>query len=136
MKSTTAGTFATRTMLVALAAGTFLFAATPKAQAQNWSVGVQLGQPVYGYYDNDYRRAEEYREHEAREAYARQQAYIQHERWEEEQREAYARQQAYIQHERWEEEQREAYARQQAYLQHERQERWQRYRHQDDDDDR
>lgn len=89
-----------KTLMVALAAGTLAFAGTQKAQAQ-WAVGVQFGQPVYsGYYpayDRDY-----YRDHEAREAYERQQAYLAHERWEHEQREAYARRQAYYEHERHE----------------------------------
>ena len=97
-----------KTLMVALAAGTLAFAGTQKAQAQ-WAVGVQLGQPAYTQeyypaynrgYDRDY-----YRDHEAREAYARQQAYIAHERWEHEQREAYARQRAYYwhqRHEQWE----------------------------------
>ena len=101
MKVTNKKGIVAKTLMVALAAGTLAFAGTQKAQAQ-WAVGVQLGQPAYtsGYYptyDRDY-----YRDHEAREAYARQQAYLAHERWEHEQREAYARRQAYYQHERHE----------------------------------
>jgi len=104
MKTNTKNGLVAKTLMVALAAGTLAFAGTQKAQAQ-WGVGVQFGQPAYsgyypaydGGYDRDY-----YRDHEAREAYARQQAYLAHERWEHEQREAYARQQAYYQHERHE----------------------------------
>jgi hypothetical protein len=101
MKLTEKKGIVAKTLMVALAAGTLAFAGTQKAQAQ-WAVGVQFGQPAYtrGYYpayDRDY-----YRNHEAREAYARRQAYLAHERWEHEQREAYARQQAYYQHQRHE----------------------------------
>ena len=130
MKSTRQIGFVSKTLMVALAAGTLIFAGAPKAHAQRWSVGVQIGQPGYVYDRDDYRRSD-YRD---REAWERQQAYLQHERWEQ-QREAYARQQAYYQHERWEAEQREAYARQQAYLRHERGERYGRH-HDDDDEDR
>ena len=122
--------FVAKLMLTGLAAGAFLATSPVKAQAQQWAVGVQFGHPAY-VYDYDYRN-EEYRERQ--EAYARQQAYLQHERWEAEQREAYARQQAYFQHERWEAEQREAEARRLAYAQHEYWEHARRDR--DDDDDR
>ncbi len=109
MKSTRQIGFVSKTLMVALAAGTLIFAGAPKAHAQRWSVGVQIGQPGY-VYDRD-----DYRDREAHEAWERQQAYLQHERWEQ---------------------QREAYARQQAYYQHERGERAYRRHHDDDDDDR
>jgi hypothetical protein len=101
MKLTNKKGIVAKTLMVALAAGTIAFAGTQKAEAQ-WAVGVQVGQPAYtsGYYpvyDRGY-----YRDHEAREAYERQQAYLAHERWEHERREAYARQQAYYAHERHE----------------------------------
>lgn len=89
-----------KTLMVAIAAGMLAFAGTQKAQAQ-WGIGVQFGQPAYSDYYPAYDR-DHYRDHEAREAYERQQAYLAHERWEHEQREAYERQQAYYQHERHE----------------------------------
>ena len=112
MKTATVKGIAAKLMLTGLAAGAFAIAGTTTAQAQQFAVGVQLGNAGYVAVDHDdYRydadryRNEEWREHEAREAYARQQAYIAHERWEAEQREAareaYARQ-AYFQHEQWE----------------------------------
>lgn len=86
-------------MMTGLAAGAFVAANPATAQAQQWAVGVQFGQPAYApayAYDRDdrrhdrddyYRQREEFREREAREEYARRQAYLQHEQWE---------------HERWE----------------------------------
>ena len=90
-------------MLTGFAAGTFVAASPTTAQAQQFAVEAQFGQPVYApayVYDRDYPRydrdrdfyyheREEAREREAREEYLRRQAYPQHERWE---------------HERWEHE--------------------------------
>lgn len=81
-------------MLAGLAAGAFAIAAPTPAQAQQFAVSAQFGQPVYvgdhdGYrYDRDdyYRSREEIREREAREEFLRRQAFIQHERWEHEHR--------------------------------------------------
>jgi len=87
MKSANVKGLVAKTMIIALAAGTLMFAGAAKADAQQLAVGVQFGHPVYGYDRDDY---------------ARRQAYIEHERWEAEQREAYTRQQAYVQHERQE----------------------------------
>ena len=87
MKSANVKGLVAKTMIIALAAGTLMFAGAAKAEAQQFAVGVQFGHPVYGYDRDDY---------------ARRQAYIEHERWEAEHREAYARQQAYVQHERQE----------------------------------
>ena len=88
-------------MMVGLAAGAFAAVSPATAQAQQFAVGVQLGHPAYvvdhdGYrydrddyrYDrDDSRRREEFREREAREGYARRQAYLRHEQWEHEQSE-------------------------------------------------
>ncbi|HEX9198034.1 MAG TPA: hypothetical protein VF865_00625 [Acidobacteriaceae bacterium] len=92
-------------MMVGLAAGAFVAASSATAQAQQFAVGVQFGHPAYvttyaydrdgyryydrdgrRYYDrDDYRRSEAFREHEAREAFERRQAYLRHEQWEHEQ---------------------------------------------------
>jgi hypothetical protein len=83
-------------MMTGLAAGAFMAASPATAQAQQFAVGVQLGQPAYApayVYDrddhrfdrDDYYRQREFREREAREEFARRQAYLQHERWEHEQ---------------------------------------------------
>jgi hypothetical protein len=107
MKIATVKSLAAKFAITSLAVGAFFIASPAKSQAQQFAVGVQLGNAGYvtvdrGYrYDADRYRNEEYREHEQREAYARQQAYLAHERWEGEQREAYARQ-AYVQHEQGE----------------------------------
>ena len=107
MKIATLKSLAAKFAISSLAVGAFFLASPAKSQAQQFAVGVQLGQPAYvvdrddHHYDPDRYRAQEYREQEQREAYARQQAY-QRERWEAEQREVYARQQAYLQHEYWE----------------------------------
>jgi hypothetical protein len=116
MKITNVNGIVAKTLMVALAAGTMMVAGGRKAQAQQWGVGVQFGQPAYRYYPDYDRRTEEYREHEQREEFARRQAYLQHEQWEHEQREALERRQAYLQHEYWE--------------------RAHRFHHHDDDDDR
>lgn len=78
-----------KVVMTGLAAGAFMAANPATAQAQHFSVGVQVRQPVYApayVYDRDDRRVrEEIREREAREAYLRRQAYLQrleHERWE------------------------------------------------------
>lgn len=72
----------------ALVAGALLVAA-PKAQAQQFAVGVQFGAPAYSYND--------------RPAYGYNEGYDSgaHRRWEREQAEL-ARREAWIQHEQWE----------------------------------
>jgi hypothetical protein len=89
MKIATVKGMATKLMLAGLAAGAFVIATPTPAQAQQFAVSAQFGQPVYvadhdGYRDRDvyYRQREEIREREAREEYLRRQAYFQHERWE------------------------------------------------------
>ncbi|MBS1820799.1 MAG: hypothetical protein JST61_02290 [Acidobacteria bacterium] len=91
----------TKAMMVALFAGTVVVAGAKKSEAQQFSIGVQIGQPVvypgyyaqpgYGYYANrDYyerlRCEQERREAMARqEAWERQQEWMRHEqreRWE------------------------------------------------------
>ena len=97
MKIASAKGMIAKLMMTGLAAGAFMAASPATAQAQQFAVGVQFGQPAYvpvNAYDRDarrydrddyYRQREEAREREAREEYARRQAYIQHERWEHEQ---------------------------------------------------
>jgi hypothetical protein len=92
MKIATVKSLAAKLAITSLAVGAFFLASPAKSQAQQFAVGVQFGHPTY-VADRD-----DYREHEQREAYARQQAYIAHERWEADQREAYARR-SYYQHE-------------------------------------
>jgi len=112
MKIANAKGLVTKGMMVVLAAGTVMFAGAAKAQAQQFAVGVQLGQPAYGVpayaYDRDgYRNRDDYRY--GRDDYR----YNRDDRWQEEarereQREEFARRQAYIrqeQHERWEHQQ-------------------------------
>jgi hypothetical protein len=83
-------------MMTGLAAGAFIAASPATAEAQQFAVGVQYGQPAYApayAYDrddrrfdrDDYRQREEFGEREAREEFLRRQAYLQHERWEHEQ---------------------------------------------------
>jgi hypothetical protein len=93
----------TKVMMAGLLAGAVMFAGAKKAEAQQFSIGVQIGQPVgypgyyaqpgYGYYANRnyYERLrceQERRETIARqEAWERQQEWIRHEqreRWEHE----------------------------------------------------
>jgi regulator of RNase E activity RraA len=94
-------------MLTGLAAGAFMAASPATAQAQQFAVGVQFGHPAYIVDHGDYRyadrdgyrvdrddyryadhdgyrvnRDEEFREREAREEFARRQAFFQHEQWE------------------------------------------------------
>ena len=103
----------TKGMMVVLAAGTVMFAGAAKAQAQQFAVGVQFGQPEYvvpAYvYDRDgYRDRDDYR-------------YYRDDRWREEARER---------------EQREEFARRQAYFRQEQHERWEHQQHFDRDDRR
>ncbi len=85
-------------------AGAMLIAGTPKAQAQQFAVGVQFGAPYSaGYYGGgrDFDR-DGYRDHERREAYEfeRRQAFLRQQEFE--RREAFARQEAHERHEQWE----------------------------------
>jgi hypothetical protein len=88
----------TKVMTAGLLAGAFLFAGSQKADAQQFSIGVQLGTPAYGY---DYTAYPDY--------YARRD-YYDHLRWEQERRAEIARQewmrqrawQRHEEHERWE----------------------------------
>src|SRR5947208_6261679 len=94
-----------KVMMAGLLAGAFAMAGGAKAEAQQWSVGVQVGTPAYGYAPPAYGYGPDY--------YARL-------RYERERREAYERQQAWL--------------RQQQWLEHERHEAWERdrrYRHDD-----
>ncbi|MBS1800297.1 MAG: hypothetical protein JSS95_10760 [Acidobacteria bacterium] len=100
MKAAQMKSMMTKAMMAGLVAGTVMFAGAKQSEAQQFRIGVQIGQPVVypgyyaprGYYDRDY--YERFRcERERREAYERQLA------WE--------RQQAWMrheQHERWEHE--------------------------------
>jgi hypothetical protein len=99
MKIANVKSMVAKVMMVGLAAGAFAVASPATAQAQQFGVGVQFGQPAYvvdhdGYrydrdayrYDrDDYRRREEFREHEAREAFYRRQAYLRQQQWQHEQ---------------------------------------------------
>ena len=102
MKIATIKNLAAKFAITGLAAGAFVLASPAKSQAQQFAVGVQFGHPAYVVDRDDYRYGRDFRAREAREAYARRQAYLAHERWEAEQREAYARRQAYLRHEYWE----------------------------------
>ena len=81
-----------KTMAVGLVAGALSLAGAAKAEAQQWSVGVQFGTPVYGYapgdYGSDYYARQRY-ERERREAFERRQAWLERQRreaWEREHR--------------------------------------------------
>ena len=88
-----------KVMAVGLVAGGFALAG--EAQAQTWSVGVQVGPPVYGYAAPAYGYGPDY--------YARL-------RCEQARREAFERQQAWLREQEW--------------LEHERHEAWEHeYRH-------
>ena len=89
MKLANAKSWVTKATMLALAAGSLMFAGAAKAQAQQFSAGVQIGQPIYHYdrddrrFDrDDYRWRVEDREREQREEFARRQAYLRHEQWE------------------------------------------------------
>jgi hypothetical protein len=96
MNTTTVRRIVRTTLTTTLALGAFAFVAAPQAaQAQRFAVGVQIGQPAYGYvaprpaygYDRDDRfRAEEFRAQQFRndqfhdhEAWERQQAFARRE---------------------------------------------------------
>lgn len=86
MKIANARSMVAKVMMVGLAAGAFAVASPATVQAQQFAVGVQLGHPAYvvdhdGYRDrNDYRRQQELREREAREAFQRSQAFLRQQR--------------------------------------------------------
>lgn len=106
MKATLKSTVA-KVMTVGVLAGAFAMAGGAKAEAQSWSVGVQLGAPAYGYAPPAY-------------GYAYGPDYYARQRCERERREAYERRQAWL--------------RQQEWMEHERHEAWERdnrYRHDD-----
>ena len=98
MKAAQIKSMITKVMMAGLLAGTVMFAGATKAEAQQFSVGVQIGRPVVypgyyaqpGYYANRnyYERLrceQERREAIARqEAFERQQEWMRHERWEHE----------------------------------------------------
>jgi hypothetical protein len=102
MKATQMKSMITKVMTAGLLAGAFLFAGAKKTEAQQFSIGVQIGQPVVypgyygrpGYYDR---------------------GYYERLRCERERREAFARQ--------------EAWERQQAWMRHQQRERWEHERH-------
>ncbi|WP_035349454.1 hypothetical protein [Edaphobacter aggregans] len=91
-----------KVMMAGLLGGAIALAGGAKAQAQTWSVGVQVGTPAYGYaapaygygYGPDYYARLRY-ERERREAYERRQAWLEHER-----REAWEREHRY-RHDGW-----------------------------------
>lgn len=95
----------TKAMMAGLLAGTVMFAGAKKAEAQRFSIGVQIGQPVVypGYYGQP-----GYGYYGSRDYYERI-------RCEQERRAAFERQQA------WE--------RQQEWIRHEQRERWEHERH-------
>jgi len=78
-----------KTMAVGLVASALSLAGAAKAEAQQWSVGVQFGTPVYGYapgyYASDYYARQRY-ERERREAFKRRQAWLRQQAWMERQR--------------------------------------------------
>jgi len=99
MKLTSVKSMVMKGVTVGLVAGAVALAA-PKAQAQQFAVGVQFGAPGYGYVaPGDYYARQRYEElcrqraFAAQQAYARQQAWAQHEAWE--RHEAFERQEAY-----------------------------------------
>jgi hypothetical protein len=99
MKLTTVKALAAKLSIPTFAAGTLMFAGMAPAQAQQWGVAVQYGQPAYVVERNDYvgdRERHEYWERESarREFYERQR------------REEFLRRQAYLRHEQWEREHR------------------------------
>ena len=111
MKSQGVPSTVVKALTTGLVAAALLFAVPAKSHAQI-AVGVQFGQPAYGYgYDDGrdaYRNHEhwEHEEHERAEAYARQQAWEQQQAWNRqqawEQQQAWGRQQQYLRHEAWE----------------------------------
>jgi hypothetical protein len=103
MNATQMKSMITKVMTAGLLAGTVMFAGSKKAEAQQFSVGVQIGRPaVYpGYY--------------AQPGYYANRDYYERLRCEQERREAIARQQAF--------------ERQQEWMRHEQRERWEHERH-------
>jgi hypothetical protein len=90
MKFATIKSLAAKLSIATVAAGALMFAGTAPAQAQQWGVAVQYGQPAYVVRDRDHRefyerdRREQF-ERERREEFLRQQAW-RHEQWEREHR--------------------------------------------------
>jgi hypothetical protein len=72
-------------MMAAMVAGTLLAVSPAKAEAQQFAVGVQVGQPAYGYdhRDGSDRRDQFERRQEMlrREEFARREAFLRHEEW-------------------------------------------------------
>jgi hypothetical protein len=105
MKATQLKAMIAKVMSVGVVAGVLALAGPAKAEAQAWSVGVQIGAPVYGYaapaygyahaYGPDYYARQRY-ERERRAAFERRQAWLRQQEWIARQRhEAWERQQRY-----------------------------------------
>lgn len=92
MKITNVKAMVAKVMTVGLVACAFVMAAPTKAQAQQFSFGVNVGRPYYEHDRRDFydraRDQEYYRQQEylREQAYARQQAWAQHEAWEQHER--------------------------------------------------
>ncbi len=105
MKSQGVSKTIVKAITTSLVAAAILFAVPAKSHAQV-AVGVQFGQPAYGYQYGDGREA--YREHEhwEHEQHERAEAYYRQQAWEQQQvylrQQAWVRQQQYLQHEAWE----------------------------------
>jgi hypothetical protein len=95
MKFANVKSLAAKLSIATVAAGALLIAGTAQAQAQQWGVAVQYGQPAYVATRNDY-----YRDRNRNEFYERERA--RQEILERERREEFLRRQAYIHHEQWE----------------------------------
>jgi hypothetical protein len=87
MKRSNVKSMVVKVMTVGFLAGAFVMAASMKAQAQGFDLGVQIGYPHYDYGHRDYLERERW-ERERCEAIARQQAF--------------ERRQAFLRHEAWE----------------------------------
>jgi hypothetical protein len=95
MKLTSVKSMVMKGVTVGLVAGAVALAATVKAQAQQFAVGVQFGSPAYGYdVPRDYYARQRYEELCRQRAFAAQQAYARQQAW--------ARQEAREHHEAFE----------------------------------
>jgi hypothetical protein len=95
MKFATVKSLAAKLSIATVAVGALMFAGTAPAQAQQWGVAVQYGQPGYVVDRDDY-----YRDHDRHEYWERERA--RREFYERQRREEFLRRQAWLRHEQWE----------------------------------
>jgi hypothetical protein len=94
MKLSSVKSMVRKGVTVGLVAGAVVLAAPPKAQAQQFAVGVQFGSPSFGYYNSgDNYARQRYEELCRQRAFAAQQAYAPQQVWA--RHEAFERQEAF-----------------------------------------